>query len=883
MKSKHNQKQPTAKSSSKLKLGLLSIALFLCATIVSAQSKKVTISATDTTLESVILSIRKQTDINIIYSNDEVAKYKKVSVNVKNGTIEEALKQALATTQLTFTKENNVIIIAAKKKNESSIQQPKVLPTQTIRGTILDRESKATLPGASVVILGTDPLIGAATDFDGTFEIRNVPIGRHDIQVSFIGYETATLPEVLVGSGNEVILTIEITEAVMAIGEVVVTNVKGEPINEMSTISAKSFSVEETKRYAASIGDPARMAQNFAGVSTGDDASNEIIIRGNSPNWLLWRLEGVEIPSPNHFSEEGGSAGAVSILSTNMLDVSDFYSGAFSAEFGNALSGVFDIRLRNGNNQEYEYSAQLGVLGLELAAEGPFKKGYGGSFLLNYRYSTLAILNNLNIQVSENTLPEYQDLALKVNLPTKKAGTFSIWGIGGSSSTDEQYLPDTTLGEEFKYGYSDYTTTGMYAVGLTHTIFTDSRSFVKTVISSSGSHSSQTFDQMDSLGVMKEDFYDDLQSNAIRLNSFYNRKISSRLTVRGGVILSRSNFNYFTHSKDSLDNWVTRINGKGNTNQYQFYAQGKYKFTDKLVLTAGLQYMYFALNKDNSIEPRLGLTYELPHYQKISVGFGMHSKPEQLSTYFVETQDANGNTYLPNINLGLTSSTHYVVSYERRFETILAKAEAYYQYMPNLPVANNPNKIWSPIFGGASSEDTLANIGKGRNYGLEITVQKFFTNSYYFMITSSLFQSEYQAADGVWRSTKYNVNYINNIIGGKEFKWGDNKMISANARVVWTGGKRLVPIDLDASIAEGEGVYETDRLWATKGSDYFRIDIGAKLHFFNPKVEHVISLDIQNVTNRANQWTEIYNPETEQIQQYPMAGLIPILSYKIKF
>ena len=328
---------------------------------------------------------------------------------------------------------------------------------------------------------------------------------------------------------------------------------------------------------------------------------------------------------------------------------------------------------------------------------------------------------------------------------------------------------------------------------------------------------------------------------------------------------------------------MTYLDSKGNTNQYQFYLQSKYKFTDRLILTAGLQYSYFALTQGNSIEPRVGFVYNLPQRQKVSFGFGMHSKPEQLSTYFIEVQGADGSTYLPNKDLELTRSTHYVVSYEKSFKDLLLKGEAYYQDIPNLPVANNPNKIWSPIFGVASPNDTLSNIGKARNYGLELTVQKFFSNNYYFMFTSSLFQSEYQTADGIWRSTKYNINYINNVVGGKEFKWGEDKLISLNAKVIWTGGKRLIPIDLDESIKEGEGVYKTDELWSTQAADYFRVDLGVKLHFFNPKVEHVVSLDIQNVSNRLNEWVEIYDRENEEIVKYPMAGLIPILSFKIKF
>ncbi len=418
---------------------------------------------------------------------------------------------------------------------------------QTIRGKVFDKDSKAALPFATVYVVNTDPAIGATTDIDVYFTIENVPVGRHTLKVSFVGYAEAYIPEILLGSAKEVVLSIELSEQVQSLGGVTIVGSNGEPVNEMAIINAKQFNAEETKRYAATIGDPARMAQVFAGVSGTDDASNEIVIRGNSPNWFIFRLEGVEIPSPNHFAEEGYSSGSISILSANMLGSSDFYTGAFPAEYGNALSGVFDINLRNGNNQENEFTIQAGVLGIDLSAEGPFKKGYGGSFLFNYRYSTLSLLNDFGIQVSENTIADYQDLNFKINLPTKKAGTFSIWGIGGLSSDDEEYLPDSV--EYFDDGYIDYTKTGMYATGISHTIFTGSKSYIQTVISSSTSYSSQNFEDMDTEGQYYGSFFDDLQNNAIRLSSYFNRKVSSKLSFRTGVKLNRLNYNYYSRDQ----------------------------------------------------------------------------------------------------------------------------------------------------------------------------------------------------------------------------------------------------------------------------------------------------------------------------------------------
>ncbi len=889
MKNK-NIKQRNSRNSESIKYALtkgLFIGIILLSSLFAkAQTQQISINLSDTTVEAIINELKKQTDINFIYNNELISKSPKVSLSITNGTVEQALKQCFKTTNLTFKKTNNTIVITpAEEGSVAPVSKPNVL-TQTLRGKIIDRDSKMTLPFANVIVLNTNPMIGAPADVDGNFAIENLPVGRYSIKVSYMGYEDAVLSEILLGSAKEVVLTVEISEKVASLGEINVTVKKGEPLNEMATISAKSFSVEETQRYAASISDPARMAQAFAGVSTGDDASNEIIIRGNSPNWLLWRLEGVEIPNPNHFAEEGYSAGAVSILSSNMLSRSDFYTGAFPAEFGSALSGVFDIRLRNGNNQKNEFSFQAGVLGLDFSAEGPFKKGYDGSYLINYRYSTLSILNLANIHISENTLPNYQDLSFKVNLSTKKAGTFALWGVGGISDSDEKYLPDSTLNEDFEDGYSDNTKYGMYATGLSHTIFPDKKSYVKTVISQSMGYSSQTYDVMDSLGVLRGDFFDELKNRAVRVSSFYNRKLSSRLTLRMGAVYNELNYSYYTREIDSTQNWNTYINSADHTQLYQAYAQSKYKFSDNITFTAGLHYAHFALSNDNSLEPRLGLTFDLPKRQKLSLGYGHHSKNENLIVYFVEVEKLDGSVYMPNKDLKMSRSTHYILSYEKMLgKNMSLKAETYYQSISSLPVPNNPNKYWSPIFGGVLPEDTLANIGEGRNYGLELTLQKYFSNNYYFMFSSSLFNSEYKPADGQWYNTKYNVNYINNLVGGKEYKWGENKLLGINGKVIWSGGKRMnYPIDLEASIEEGTTVLDENvDIFSTQGSDYFRVDLGIRLHFFKEKTEHIISLDVQNLTNRANQWFEFYNKETQSIEDYPMAGLIPIVNYKIVF
>ena len=359
--------------------------------------------------------------------------------------------------------------------------------TQTIRGTIVDQDSKMPLIGANVLILNTMNPQGATTDLEGYFKIENVKVGRVNLEVSYLGYETSILSEVMVTSGKEVVLNIELIESVENLNEVVVIAKldKENPLNEMATVSARSFSVEETSRYAASFYDPARMALNYAGVAIGggtDDLNNEIVVRGNSPKGVLWRLEGIEIPNPNHFSNLGSSGGGISMLSSTMLTNSDFYTGAFPAEFGNATSGAFDVRLRNGNNEKREYAFMLSVLGLEAGIEGPFSKDSNASYLLNYRYSTLGLLTQLGLNIVDDDEVTYQDLAFKISIPTAKMGTFGIFGLGGKNSASFEPAKDSIqwpLTGSDGEGFSEKETVG--TIGLSHKIAFSGKSYLQTI------------------------------------------------------------------------------------------------------------------------------------------------------------------------------------------------------------------------------------------------------------------------------------------------------------------------------------------------------------------------------------------------------------------
>jgi hypothetical protein len=771
---------------------------------------------------------------------------------------------------------------------------------QNIRGSVTDQESMAPLPGATVIVEGSDPLIGTTTDVDGQFILRDVPVGRHTISVSYIGYEKIIIPEIMVSSAKETILRFTLNEEVSTLEEVVIKpkHEKGKPVNEMAMISARSFTVEETKRYPAAISDPARMAKNFAGVTGGDDAGNEIIIRGNSPTSMLWRLEGVEIPSPNHFAEEGYSSGFVSILSSNLVGNSDFLTGAFPGEYGNAIAGVFDINLRSGNNMKRETALQVGVLGTDISMEGPFKKGYGGSFLFNYRYSTLSIMENLGLIPGAGGIPEYQDLSFKINLPAGRAGVFALWGIGGKARSVDRNETDPSEWETYwdRIGF-DYRT-GMGATGITHTYFPDNASYIKSTLAFTGQQSGEKQEIYTPNGQAGENTLawpepyseSDYNKTNVKANVLYNRKVNSKFSFRTGITYTNMRYNMTAEGIDEAADytWRSWIDQSGQTWMMQGFASAKYRFSRKLSATGGLHMLYFGLNKELSVEPRIAFKLNCSPTQSIGLAAGVHSRHNDLTTYYMQVP-INENFYsTPNSDLKLRKAFHLVLSHDHMLSKDLRLLiEVYYQYLWDLPVAADTAYTFSSVNGNWDEQyiDSLVSDGIGRNFGIEMTLEKFFTNRFYFLITGSFFDSKYRASNGKWYNTRFNVNYATNFVGGKEFVVGKDKnnFIGLNLKLTWAGGMRDTPIDYEKSMEEGYSVIVQDERYELRHQDYFRTDFGISYRLNKRRVSHTFSLDIQNLTNHQNVMYEYYDPENGAIMKEYHLGILPVLNYKIEF
>lgn len=758
--------------------------------------------------------------------------------------------------------------------------------SQTVRGTVTDQDAGIPLPGANVILVGTDPILGTSTDLNGNFHIANVPVGRITLQVSYTGYEDKVMSGLLVTSGKELVLQIEIAESVRSLNEVEVKaqRNKAEVINEMAISSARSFSVEETKRFSGTFNDPARMASAFAGVQNDPAGNNDIVVRGNSSRGILWRLDGVEIPNPNHFASEGATGGPINALNGDMLSNSDFFSGAFAPEFGNAYSGVFDMKLRQGNNENREYSFGIGVLGVEATAEGPFQKGKSASYLFNYRYSSLALLDNIGI-VDFDGVPKYQDAALKLYLPSKKLGVFTLFGLGGLSAID---FEETDEEDETKVLSKGSFGAGLGVLGLTNTYLVNNKTYFRSYVSVSGTNNSEDyFEEEGNDFELRET--DDFNNNVARVSTTMNHKFNARNKLQTGVIYSQYSYRLMEKEFDEeADRMITNLDVKGDAGFAQAFTSWKHRFNEEVTLVAGVHYSHFFLNNNQSLEPRLGLKWQFRPNQSVSGGFGIHSKLDPISVYLANVEEVDGTATQVNKNLKLGKANHYVVGYDRSIgANTHFKMELYFQDLYHLAIEDSANSSFSLINNVEGFPNRkLANKGTGYNYGMEMTLERFFSRQYFYMATLSLYNSRYKGGDGVERNTRFNGRHAINFSSGKEWTLGaadKGKTLAFSSKVALLGGRYYTPIDLERSKAMDGTYRDLDQAFSKKREDVFILNLGLTYRRDRKRMTSEIKFDVQNITNNTATVDDGFNATTGEIESQPQLGFFPLLSYKITF
>ncbi len=774
---------------------------------------------------------------------------------------------------------------------------------QVVRGAVIDHVTEVPLPGAAVVLYAHDSMVAATiTDSLGRFAFEEVRPGRYDLQVRFIGYRPYRVGNFLVGAGKEAVLIVRLEEEAFEVAEVTVTATadKRRPLNELATVSARIFSVEETERYAGSLGDPARMAANFAGVSMINDGRNDIIIRGNSPLGLKWRIDGVEVPNPNHFAATGTTGGPVTILNNNLLSNSDFFTAAWPAEYGDAFSGVFDLRMRPGNAARREYTVQMGFNGVELGAEGPLSRRTGASYVAAYRYSMLELLQKLGFDFGTGTaLPRYQDLTVKLHVPVRRTGTFSLFGIGGKSAIELYDSRNTDTGDVGFFLKGTDLTYGshMGVVGASYRHLLDPRTTLRLTASAQTHANSTRIDSLafDTLGRIvpgvKTHFYGARFAEAhYSLSGEVRRKINRRHYLTAGLLAFRVAVDY----EDSVRvgapgrpyQWIRAIDT--TMGHWRSFVHWQGHLSPRLTLTAGAHFHYVPLTQQFVPAPRWGARWRLGEGRTLNVGYGMHAQTPPRFFFFIQRTTPDGGVRLPNRHLRMLEAHHGVIGYDHLWGTSWRlKAEAYYQWLRKVPVSPLAPQFSMLNYGAAFGEqvpDSLVSTGTGRNYGVELTIERFFTQGFYLLATASVFDARYTGYDGVERPTAFANNYVFNLLGGVERSVGGRGTLTVDLRGTYAGGKRYVPIDLEASRRTGETVYRWEEAYAHRYDDYFKIDlrIGFKLNG-KRRFDQEWALDLTNLTNHRNIYAQSYNPRTQTIVTDYQTGFVPIMLYRVRF
>ncbi len=777
--------------------------------------------------------------------------------------------------------------------------------TQVVKGVILDSQAEYELIGATITLVGSDPIVGDVTDINGSFRIENIPVGRQTFSVQYIGYKSISVPNVLVTAGKEVVLRLLLEESVEQLQEVVITadTNKDLPINDLAKVSARTFSIEEVNRFSGGRNDPAKLAASYAGVSSTNDARNDIVVRGNSPTGLLWRIEGIPIATTNHFNTLGTTGGPVNALNTNMLRTSDFLTGAFPAEYGNANAAVFDINFRNGNTDKFEFTGQMSAFtGLEFMAEGPIKKGNNSSFVTSYRYGIASLA-----ATGTSATPFYQDISFKANLGDSKLGRFEIFGIGGKSSID--FLGDETDETDLFADPSvdSYVTSEIGLIGLSNTLRFGKNAYLKTSLGASTNANEYLQDNRilnDNDEFIKKYRATNVNNreNRYTITSTFNQKFNSRWSLRAGFINEVYDMDIFTEDRDrrvdipdnnndSIPDYYLIVNSFNERyNLLQTYAQTEYKVNDNLSATFGIHAQHHGFTDDFMLEPRAAISWQQTPVQRWSLAYGLHGQAIPAPILFYREETSPGVTTPTNQDLGFMKAHHFVLGYDRNLGTNWRlKTEFYYQRLYDIPVEKTASS-YAIINEGSDfifqERGSLVNEGTGFNYGMEATLEKFFSDGYYLLLTTSLFESQYEGSDGIQRNTAFNNNYVANALFGKEWKFGSKgqNAWTFDTKVSTSGGRPYTPIDLQATRANtGREVRMDDIAYSERYGEYFRWDLKLGMRINKNKVSHQFFVDFQNVTNRKNEFTRRYNQVTDEINLVEQIGFFPDVMYRIQF
>lgn len=761
-------------------------------------------------------------------------------------------------------------------------QEENGLPRQTIKGKIVNKVTKVPLIGATISLVGTN--YGNYSGKDGNFRLDKVQVGRYTLRASAVGYEPMQF-NIVLNSGSELILNIELIESYVQTDTVVVSAAKDRfsPNNEAALVSSTMFTIDDAQRFAGSRMDVSRMAQNFAGVLGADDRRNDIIIRGGSPTELLWRLDGLDIPNPNHFATQGATGGPVSALNANLLDNSDFFTGAFPVEYMGKMSGVFDIRLKKGNTDKYEFLGEFGFNGVELGAQGPllFKNS---SFIANFRYSFLDLLDKI-VDFGFAGIPRYSDFTSKLDIPINSHNNLSVTAFLGTSDI---FIQDSKLDTVYTGDFDIKNGTDIASIGIRWYHNFSDKLFGEMIL---GYVYGKYRNELDSITT-------DNNNKVVSLDKWFSGNSSEGYySIKYNLNYSPYRRNYFTGGFEARapfyrlreERFTVRgasqqpwnLNNTGNSLHLLGYLNWNWRISEFITFNSGLAGQYFEISKKSTIEPRLGLSFKINDLSSINFGFGVHNQLLPLLTFFYSDE---------NRSLDFMQSLHYVLGYSYNIATdAIIKIEGYYKDISKAPIKKYQKDSWSFLNSGVNfgliggQDEAYISEGTGRAYGAELSLIKNFANGYYLITTASYVRQQYKGSDGVLRFGAFDNQYILNVLGGYEIIINPGFSIELSCKYNIAGGAPYTPVDVERSIKTKETKFIDSLAYTFRNDPYSRLDFRIDFRNNFKGLALVSYISIENFLNTRNIWFRWFNQQKGEVTEIPQLGFFFVGGIRIEF
>lgn len=779
---------------------------------------------------------------------------------------------------------------------------------ETLRGRITDANTGEPLIGATVRIVELSG-VGGVADFDGNYTINIERGGRYTIEANFVGYEPMIMKEILVSGAKECVIDFLLREDTHQLGEVVVKP----RINKLATVNPNvltggvMLSMEEATRFAGGYNDPARLVMAYAGVSGESDGSG-LSVHGNAPERMQYRIEGVEVFTPNHYNDLwNAGAGLVSALNANVIGNSDFFTSAFNANYSNALGGVFDVKMRPGNNTKHENILQIGSTSEELTLEGPISKEHKSSYIINYRYGFSTLVDQLGLIDTDGAHLGFQDFSMKLNFPTKM-GSISIFGLGFHDSTYDDRMEIDDVHSAYDASDTDGKLSHMLA-GVSYKLRTSNKWSWSATLAYNMQHIGiDTYYyglQRNDDGTLKDPLtYEEPENkylfskqkqneDRILFSTELSKQISPLWFFMIGAEYSHRAFNLNYRSVDYVyapeSTMQEYTNMKDNTSLMNIYWQNLLKFNEKFSISTGIAFNYFKLSKDLSVEPRFSLKWEPTDNNSFSMGYGLHSMTEKLDTYFYKDEQGD----LVNKDLGMTKSHHLLFSYMYKInDNLNVRANAFYQYGFNTPVGVNGSTycVTNRLF--AYTDEPLSSKGNTRNYGADITLEHYMSRGFYGQTNFSLYKSEYRGVDKIWRNQLYDRGFMYKILAGKEWMVGREKknVLNVSAKYSVQGGLRYTPIDvdqmnqnLDNGLIDETPVYKENEAFSKRFDATGMIDLTISFKINCKRVSHTIAFEGVNILDAKAPLAQRFDMGTRTIRTEESGISLPNIFYRLDF